>query len=392
MAKKPLCILENADPIVESVGHTTLFWSMSARAWARIQPTVLTAVAGGVIALVLLQFIHSARDLVVIFLQFIIAASVSVVIHELGHAVAARLAGLRLLMFAVWPVKLVRIEKSWQIQGIGRTRVSGFVAADPVGCNNLSKRVAIFVMGGPAASFLLGAAAAWMAYARPTTDVVATQATAIAMMSLALAVFNLIPGSTTDGGRLRAIRKGGAESERFCALLLLAAASMSGVRPRDLNTDLVKLLPGPLDGSVDSWTAQLIRYNWLIDHGSVDEAKTVLATVLEEKLPPATKDALQVLAAWLEAYFFKDLAQARCRLAASPVRSDGGEDYQCTLAAARGAVALLEGRWKDAELSTAEALRRCERIADSGAAKVTREALERMQNEIASTSSNRANI
>jgi hypothetical protein len=71
--------------------------------------------------------------------------------------------------------------------------------------------------------------------------------------------------AVSDSARIRVLSKDGPECDRWCAVMLLAGASRSGVRPRDMNPQLIGQSPGPADGSGDWIVASLFRYNSLID-------------------------------------------------------------------------------------------------------------------------------
>ena len=359
-------------------------WSL----WRRLAPSFY-AVCVGVVFLALLKNSRVAlpRLTSVFFLQLAIATTFSTAMHEAGHALAAVCAGFRLRMFGVWPVRLVRSGNAWRVRWIGGRR-AGFISVDPVIPNRLPTRLAIVVAAGPAASFATGLAAAYFPATRHLSDWFAAQLNLIAFVSLSSAILNLLPGisrfAVTDGQRLRMLSKGGAASERYCLLLLLGSASFSGVRPRDWNADLVKLLPGPLDGSPDSWMAQLLRYNWLIDRGQVAEAGAVLQSILNDNLPPQLKETLQLQASWFQARFRANLPEARRWMDLSPIRKRREAGYRCTLLRAQAAIAFLEQRWTDAATAAAEALRQRTRLDDAGAAKVISEGIIRLQRDIAS--------
>ena len=318
-------------------------------------------------------------------LQLAIAVTFSTAMHEAGHAVAAICAGFRLLMFGVWPIMFVRTGTSWRLCWIGARR-AGFIVADPIVPTNLPRRLAILVAAGPAASFATGLAAVFLQSIRPMSGFTA-QLNLIAFFSLLAAILNLLPSSSrlvvTDGQRLRMLAKADSVADRYCCLLLLMSASRSGVRPRDLNGSLIDRLPGPLDGSPDSWLAQLFRYNWLIDNARLDEADDTLMWLLREPLPPPLKQNLQLQASWFEARFRGSLAAARHWMDASPIRKTSDDNYCCTLARAKAGIAFLEGRWTDAQTAAAEALHHADRIADAGSVKLIRENLIQFESEIA---------
>jgi hypothetical protein len=272
---------------------------------------------------------------------------------------------------------------------MGRPRCLGFVAADPVHASDLRRRMIGFVAGGPVATaitavlatlMLLGVRGAWPKWAED-------EITLIAYLAGSTFLLGLIPYSgklmTSDAARLRMLWKDGPESLRFCSLMLLINASRSGVRPRELNPELVATLPGPADGSMDWLTAELFYYNVLIDNGRVQDAHSVLMRILDADLHPQVRGIVQLQAVWFEAKFNHDLAAARARMAkvAASQRKDDG--YLNTLLRARAGIALLERRLDDAETLAHQSLRHCDKIEELGAVTLIREKTEELLAEIA---------
>jgi hypothetical protein len=358
--------------------------------WRDIAPSAWTGLAGLMfIALLTSGKIRVPPMSLTSFLgQLIIASLFSTFAHEAGHAIAAVCVGFKISSFAVWPVCLLRTSAGWQIRRMRKLRLAGFITVDPVTPDNLRTKFATTVAAGPLASLVTGMSAALIVASTKTPDSVTTQLSLIAFISLLGTVLVFLPTSrrtcVSDGQRLRMLLQRREASDRFCALLLLGSASRNGVRPRDLNQGLIDLLPGPFDGSLDYWGAQLIRYNWLIDTGRTEDAGITLMSLLNEALPAEIKQSLQLQAAWFEARFRGDLEMARRWMAAAPIDDRPDAGYRCTLARARAAIAFLLGRWDEAEEAAADALRQCDRIVDLGATMVIREGIIKLQTDIAS--------
>ena len=223
--------------------------------------------------------------------HFLVALWFSVILHEAGHAIAALVEGFRLLAFAVKPFKVYRTTERWRLGWMGKSKLSGFVAAVPRSTVRLRQRMIIFIAGGPIASLLAGGAI--LAFAVLTQRTLPawlhTQLSMVGACSLFLGIVNSIPRAnrqfTTDGQRLRMLFRDSVESERYCTILLISAASHGGLRPREWDTNLTERLRGPADGSPDGRAAQAIRYNWLVDSRRIAEAEAVLQQVLLQDLP-----------------------------------------------------------------------------------------------------------
>jgi hypothetical protein len=335
---------------------------------------------------------HFEKDLPPLsFGLLLVAVATSIIataLHELGHAVGAVASGFKLLMFAVWPFKLIRKERSWTLRWIGRTKLMGFVGVTPVGTHDLRRRLFLMVVAGPCASLLTGIATfVFVAQSSPSWPRwIVAGLWGISFWSLLGVLATMLPSSiqhfATDGQRLRMLFSPGPEAERFGSVLILAGESYSGTRPRGLNPDLIKLLPGPIDGSGDFLISQLIRYNWLLDTDRKEEAGAVLSSLLDQELRSDVREVLQLQMAWFEGRFRQNLAEARRLVETTRIRSRREEGYQCTLLRAQAVIAFLEHRWDDAEKFGHEALHQCDRIADIGAATVIGEGIRQLLGDV----------
>ncbi|MEX0891806.1 MAG: site-2 protease family protein [Gemmatimonadota bacterium] len=109
---------------------------------------------------------------------------VSLIIHELAHAVVARVKGIEVDGITLFV-----------FGGLARTRSESTTPGDEFQIAGV----------GPLASFGLAALfwlIGWAAAAADASPAVAVVATYLAALNLALAVFNLLPGFPLDGGRL----------------------------------------------------------------------------------------------------------------------------------------------------------------------------------------------
>jgi hypothetical protein len=350
-------------------------------------------IVGGALGLAMVWLVP-ADNLPLFLLQMFSALFIYVGLHEAGHAIAAVHQGFRLLTFSVWPMALQRRSGSWRVKWLGKIRAFGFVAADPVSAVDLRKRMIVFVAGGPIATAItalvaglvvLTVRASWPHWAVDEINL-------IAFWSATSLVAGLIPYRgklvMNDAARLQMLRRGGAEVQRFCSLLLLTSASRSGVRPRELNAELVAKLAGPEDGTVDWLVSALIRYNVLIDNGRIEEAFNAFHQVLNTDLDPSVRDVLNLQAACLEALFHRDLEAARAWMKAGPERGRKDDGYQNTLLRAKAAIAFLEHRYDDAEAAARSSLRHLDKIDDAGGVIVIRESIERLLAEIAEARAN----
>ncbi|MBL8862167.1 MAG: site-2 protease family protein [Planctomycetes bacterium] len=121
------------------------------------------------------------------FLQLAILAMlvVSVVLHELGHALVARRFGIRVVDITLWPLGgLARLSSIPESSGVE----AAIAIAGPLVNLFLALAAAPVVVAG----FFLGAREAWVGEA----------AFAFVAVNVLMAGFNLLPAFPTDGGRL----------------------------------------------------------------------------------------------------------------------------------------------------------------------------------------------
>jgi hypothetical protein len=338
-------------------------------------------VLGLILGVVLINFDENLpRFTPILAVQVFVGFYLSVLFHEGGHVLGALAVKFKLLIFAIWRLGLRRTRDGWRISRLGKTRLSGFVAAYPQGTQNLARRFFWLVAGGPAASAITGVIA--VLAARSMEGWVAVQLNILGFWSLFTVVLTAIPFSgryaVNDGTRMLMMLRGGAQAERICSLLLLSGGSLGGLRPREWDAALVRVATTVGGAAADVAGGQTIRYNWLIDSGETHEAGTALTWLLQQEMPEANREVWFLEAAWYSARFAGDLAAARRWLAAAPVRGRMPET-RCALLKAQAAIALLEGRRAEAEDAARRGLVECERIgSDAGVVIAIRDALQRV--------------
>jgi Peptidase family M50 len=319
----------------------------------------------------------------------LIVLPISIFLHELGHLIAGRAMKFRLQSFAIMPFQFFRRGDKWHLRTLRKTGVGGFVVMTPETAESLRERFWIMVAGGPAASLLsaafflllvnLPAAEAW-----PHWPVLGCEC--MVFVDLLGAVTSLIPSEgnfTNDGHRLWTLRRPGPAADRFSVIFLLATSSISGVEPRYWNPELVALLPGPDDGSLQHRRARVFQYNYLIGSDRAMEAGRILRWLVEQDLPPLIRTSLQFEAAWFAARFDRNLEIAQAWFKEA---SRGGVDPSLAIAAAkaRAGIAFLRQDWPNAETAAHEAIKECARTMDWGLAIVIEDRMKALLADIKS--------
>jgi len=314
---------------------------------------------------------------------------VSTLVHELGHLVAALLAGFEVVTFAVWPVIIQRAGAKWKLDiwRPGRFSIGGFVSAFPVGTHALVKRMLWITAGGPVASWSLAIfAGAFAIYGTQHSRVwVSTVLTALVFWSFLMGVASLRTytgtQSLSDGSRFRLLRRGGRPAERFVSIVVLIASSMRGQRPRDWDPDIVHRLACDLDNTPDSMAAQTLRYNWLHDTWQSEEAETLVEWIAERIQSRKGRQVWQFELAWFQARHRANLEGAH----ESFDRASGlGKSSAVPLAyfKAKAAIDLAEQRWADAEVSAHEVLKETEKLTNAGIAAAIRDEAKEILQEL----------
>ncbi len=285
-------------------------------------------------------------------------------VHELGHLVAGKLAGLRFHLLIIGPLRVTRENGKLRF-GLHKTAAvfNGITGCTPDDAHNLSRRLLVFTIGGPLAS-LLQAAGTALIFFRWSSDVHFTNTMAWAVENMAMtAVFaaffflsSMKPsryqsGLPADGGRIISLLHNDPAADRWCALAALNGADLRGRRPRDWDDALVRQALSGYDHTHDARNARFAAYQWALDNGRIAEANRWLEEAIT--IRPNLLAGTQVRLIWEKAYFtaryLNDPAQARQWL--NQVRPKSTDQPQHLRAAA--AVLLAEGS-REAALSIAK--------------------------------------
>lgn len=273
-----------------------------------------------------------------------------------------------------------------------RGRMADRGCAQPASClchvlprgRNLRKRLLLYIGAGPLTSLLSGVAAAvCAAYSQGLAPVWFRCAlVAYSGFSMFMGILSSLPvagGSwLSDGVRMRMLWRDTPAAARSCCLFLLIGATMRGMRPKDLDPELMRVASSISDGSIEDLSAASHRYNWAVDSGRIEEARALLAWILERRqhLPEPSRPVWLCEAAWFEAAFRQDAAAARTWMEHPEnriSRASAGARLK-----AQAAIAALEGRFEEAQELARQALRELERSPNIGIVDSNREALARV--------------
>jgi hypothetical protein len=342
------------------------------------------------VALTLLHF--GAAYLLVLLPGALLVGFVTLAVHETGHLIAALVARLRVVAFAVGPVAVVRSKGGLVVEFLApRMWQSGLTLALPTGVHSLRRRMALFIVGGPLASLVVGGACLVLAYhlneatfpfapylPRPFWDRALFPRThaftwfnlAALLNLLLVGIGNLLPWEyrhwASDGAKLQELLRDGRRWESTWLIEALRASLLDGIRPRDWNPALVERLLALRTGSSGDVTANLYGHYYSLDVGRLDQAGQLLdlAVTQREGTPAAQQPAVLVESAFFEARYRHNAVAARRRLEQVP--RDSRELH--TYLRAESALLLAEGRAAEAAAAAEAGLAALPQSKDPGGA------------------------
>jgi Zn-dependent protease len=216
--------------------------------------------------------------------------ALTVALHEAGHLMAAHSAGFRFVLFGAGPLRVRREGHRLRLAAADRWLPLGMAVSVPLTMERLERRVARMLLGGPLANLVTGGIALFLAAklipalrgGPPNTPLLLLAWTLLftGVFGILLGALNLLPeseeGLMSDGARLRMLRRGGAESERWCAAWILFARATAGERPAAWNPGLLARATALPDASIDDGGSALLAYEHALDRGDLDEAERFL--------------------------------------------------------------------------------------------------------------------
>lgn len=229
-------------------------------------------------------------------------------VHELGHALAARAVGFRVVGVRIGPLLALPEPAGWNVRLTWELAVGGELLPDPVHPDRLRTRHALMIAGGPAAHLLLAGAAV---AAAATTGSLLLWFTAVTLGASGLA--NLVPGRPrlsgrwTDGRWLLAWLTEPDRAAQRVGLGVLQRSVASGQRPCEWDERWARLAAaGPRHPADRAQVAGcVLAYARALDCGDVDRAATLLTRAFAGRrvLPPGDRSSLAVEAAFFAARF-----------------------------------------------------------------------------------------
>lgn len=231
-----------------------------------------------------------------------------IVIHELGHLVAGKLAGFKFLYLMVgrWMVYRENAENQKNLKYrtlTGKAMSGGLTAMYHRDGEKLSTPAFMFfIVGGALANAIIGILGLWvllnMDYQEGlsiTHSVGYAGVVTVVLLSFLMLVLSLFPsragGFSSDGLRILQLMRSKPVALAMNASMAAVGLAISGPRPREWSEQLVKDLDGCPEDTMDWVSAQILKLYVSFDCGDIEQSKE-LHTAIVEHLPIVSEQVL----------------------------------------------------------------------------------------------------
>jgi hypothetical protein len=282
-------------------------------------------------------------------------------IHELGHALGARFAGLWLAVIQVNVVRLTRTNTGLRLSLVKPSRwLAGFVSSYPLDGHNLYLRNSLFVLMGPLADLATAVLATEAAHAALGAD----QPNAIAYFCFYSFIFlgwgglffNIVPIKLgrvrSDGWRLLLLITGNRAYQSALVFSVLQGYVACDLFAREYSPAVLARAKALAVKPAELVWAAFLAYAHALDSGNITAAGHLLDEAVAVADPPSQADALAHEVAYYEARFRKRPAEARAWLA----RGQADQYASFMRPRAQAAIALAEGHYREARDCAAKGL------------------------------------
>ena len=201
-------------------------------------------------------------------LLFIVALSVAVLIHELGHLTAGLLLGFRFSRISVGPFAVHLEHGRMRISFLRELTALGYTGMHADTVIRLRHRFLVYAIAGPAANLITVPFAAlfanhtWFAATHPSSLSFTAQ---LSMISILLSAVSLLPlpmGATTftDGFRIATLLKGSRRTRRLLSICAVGVQQQNGTRPKYWRQTWLKAASSVPDDTIDDFWGNCLAY------------------------------------------------------------------------------------------------------------------------------------
>jgi tetratricopeptide (TPR) repeat protein len=290
--------------------------------------------------------------------------AILILVHELGHAVAGLLLGMKLRMFALGPLEWSRSKGKWKFELTLKKMAlrDGAVGLLPAAPRTPRWHGALVAAAGPAANLISGAAALCVAITSNSASPLESHGflALFGAMSLAMGISSLVPFRMgqyySDGARCRQHLSNSPFSDFRRVLLSVAAVAETSMRPRDYDMEAIERAQRAFPAGMEGHYLKLYAFDCYFDQGKTAEAAKALTEAEAIYDAGALKAETEVSFVMGYAGLAGDPVAARRWWQRLEARSTDRSDAGYWLA--KCAMASAEGREEDAS----EALRQADAV------------------------------
>ena len=294
-----------------------------------------------------------SNPLLILFSVLLIFIS-SIFLHEVGHALAGWLVGMRLSSFGVLRFLVYKTVGGWRIRWDSKMGSLGCVMNYTTITTGFRWRNVVMVAGGPAVNLLLAINAFVFSLLLPTSPwggnswfgQLLFHLNLLIAVSLFLFFNNIWPsrgdGSENDGMLLLQLIQNDPKLKQEMALSALTGVAMTGQRPRDWNPDWLLEAAKLQNRKGTDELALFFAYYRALDTQAPALAGQKLDRLLEqiEGVPLSMRWDALLEATYFEAFHRQNLNAARAWF----LEAQGHQADPATHLRAEAALALLEGQ------------------------------------------------
>jgi hypothetical protein len=249
-----------------------------------------------------------------LYLYFLIVASIfgAILVHELGHLAVGRIVGFHFNSIRVGWLSLAFEYGKLKLRVRRDFHIAGYAGIQTDGVRRIRKRLAWFILGGPAANLLSVVAVVLIVNAFNLNDPsFETPAGVFAFMSLLIGLTSLAPyghRQRSDGARLMMLKTSREKTTRWLCLCALARQYRLGKGPKSWNAHWIKQATAIRDSTTDEQAARWLAYLAASDRKQADPAAYNLERCLElaGQSVATVRDTLALEAAVHTAWFRND--------------------------------------------------------------------------------------
>jgi hypothetical protein len=235
-------------------------------------------------------------------LALILAVYVTIVVNLPGHLIAGMAAGFEIRSLALGGFFVDKQALRWRLRFVPKRIFAGFLHMTPVSTDNLSRRYAWFMAGGPAATIAL---LLFTLLVLPNGHLERV----LLFANLFMAAYCCIPftfhGMSSPAKRLMILARKGVEAERLAAIMYLMAIDAQGTRPSAWPRELLEKIGVPGKATPFSATSLALKYMVVRDSNDPEAIADALekALALIDEMPPDTRRWVLASAACFHASF-----------------------------------------------------------------------------------------